>query len=676
MVPVEQQNPFNELYLSEAIEHPAVYSRWFSPTIITGETETLFRKGNAVLRGSNGIGKTMLLRLFSPEVRAAYLEDPADFVFPHSLEKTIGLNVNFLHTGFGALGMRALDKDETVNRDKWGLVFGDLLNYYIVEQLVGTLVYLNGPGRLVADGVGIRLSTQLLDRFASVVVGDPCWFGALGTVSTVGGLRDALRKRIECYRAFINWNIARLPPEITRTKTVIGAPILTARAALLVTEIMDDDTDIAVTLDQYESLYHVDYGGGEDPEATMGSTLCRVANSLLAQRRPGVSFKIGVRHYAWKKEIRGFHTDQRLELGRDYQLIDLDKVLRREENQKSWIFPAFASDVAARRIAVARGGNAQEHHRWLRDRLETLKPEQEIAKYSRRNTEKLRPDVEDSWPDGWCNFLGSVFELNQYRAKLTEVWVRQTLGQGRELPEVPQEHRRWTPWAKAWWEKERREALLAQIASDCQQRKLYAGWRTLLTLSGGNILIFINLCREIWDHWGRAEGTADATAKISADIQSQAVRIVASDWLNKQEETPRGATRRNFVVRLGIGMRAALMADRTLSYPGRTGFSLLRKELEEDPALDSFLEAAVEYGALIRRPHTTKEKDRAPRLKWYLSPILCPNFEIPAIRTKEPYYASAHEVRTWIAGTTRPIVFGRQTTKRASAAAAPSLFKR
>jgi len=48
----------------------------------------------------------------------------------------------------------------------------------------------------------------------------------------------------------------------------------------------------------------------------------------------------------------------------------------------------------------------------------------------------------------------------------------------------------------------------------------------------------------------------------------------------------------------------------------------------------------VDYGDLLEGTHTTKNKDRAPRLKWYLNPLLCPYFRIPYIRTKEPVYTN------------------------------------
>ena len=94
-----------------------------------------------------------------------------------------------------------------------------------------------------------------------------------------------------------------------------------------------------VAIDQYETLYHTDYDQPVDSKLSLGRAFCRVANSLLALRTPQISYKVGVRHYAWGRELRALNTDSRLELGRDYQMVDLDEVLRRRENTKAWIFP-------------------------------------------------------------------------------------------------------------------------------------------------------------------------------------------------------------------------------------------------------------------------------------------------------------------------------------------------
>lgn len=650
MRPADRRNPFNELYLSEAIDDPALYLRWFSPKILTGETGALFRRGNAVLRGSNGVGKTMLLRLFAPHVRASYWGSDSGLGWRIPMENAIGIGVNFIHAGFGSLGGRSLAKGEDENGQRWAPVFGDLLNYYLIHELLKTLQFLQGAGSVVTERVGANVTFAALDAFAGTLATNECWFGGMGGVYSFGELATVVQKRIEAYRSFVNWNTRRLPTRIQATKTAIGAPLLEAREVMRNTGVLPEGIALVVTLDQYETLYHTDYASDADDEGSLGRTFCRVVNSLLALRSPSISYKVGVRHYAWGRELRGLNTDAKLEHGRDYQLVDLDEVLRRPENTASWIFPDFAEDVAERRLhAIGDGGGAGT--RQFRSMLGNLTAEEEIERYCRGNPGRRTPGQDEDWPSRWQVFLKELYEANKYKAKMAEVWVRQkeALGQDVLAGEPPRGDE--MPWGSPWWEKERREALLTQVASACSQRRLYCGWDTLLTLSASNILVFISLCREIWDHWERAQAaTGEAVGTMGADVQSQAVRIVANSWLEKQEEFPRGTTRKQFVLRLGVALRKGLIADRGLTYPGRTGFSLTEDELVEDRVVRGFLQDAVDYGALVSFSHTTKEKDGKRRRKWYLSPILCPNFEIPAIRTKEPYYAKVAEVRRWLAG--------------------------
>ena len=672
MDPLARKNPFDELYLSEAIEDPALYSRWFSPAILTGEAVGLFRKSNTVLRGSTGVGKTMLMRLLSPNVRMAYLSRPAAFNLPIELEPAIGINVNFTHAGFTALGGRSLRHSEASDLELWPLFFGDLLNCYMVVALIEALRFLKGDGRVVAEQMGARLDAERMDAFAQRLAGSPCWFGGLDDVDGIDGLTGTLRARIEQYWAFVNWNRRDLPASVGRSKTTVGAPLLAAREALTKTQIVDADVPVIVTLDQYEILYHIDYVRKGSGSAGLGQRFCRVVNSLLALRQPGVFFKIGVRHYAWGREPRTLHTDQQLERGRDYEVIDLDQVLRRHENSGDWVFPAFAADVAARRIAGTVGGESRQYGTWFKDKMETLTPDAEIEKYCRGDAERVQPDRPAGLTRRWEEYLADVYRKSKYVGRLADVWIRQAEKRGTGVPDVPPRIEEEEPWRRVWWEKERRAALLTQIASDCRQRKLYAGWDTMLTLSGANVLVFINLCREIWDHWERANVRAGKeVTQISPDLQSQAVRIVADAWLDKQRERPNGATRRDFVIRLGVGVRKALIDDRSLSYPGGTGFSVAEADWLKDSAVRTFLQQAVDHGALVDSVHTTKEKDGKPRRKWYLFPILCPNFEIPAIRTKEPRYVQVSTVRRWIVNRDRSIasdLSGRRPS-------GPSLFE-
>ena len=645
----KHKNPFQELYLTEAIEDPELYWNWFSPAIITGQTEALYRPGNSILIGSNGAGKTMLLRLFSPQVQAAYLRHNVDL--PIGNDPLIGLSINFVHAGFGSLGQRRVDGDPEANQTQWALLAGDLLNYHLLNELVETLLFLKEPAaHQLAEHLGARITDDSLNSFAAWISSRDCWFGALADCLTFNKLKMKVRERLSTFRSFVNWNRAELPNWLLETKTAPALPLIEASTGLALHNLLPATTPLIVAVDQYETLLHIDYEREPDPDRSLGHLLCRVVNTFLAARNPKVSYKVGVRPYAWGRELRLFGSDARVELGRDYQPVDLDEVLRRPENITAWVFPRFAADVAERRLAMLPGASVERPRRFA-DRLETLSPDDEVEKYCRGEALRALPNMAD-WPPAWRDFVALIYSQKKLRARLIAVWVFQQLDAGRELPPEPVADDKAAPWNAPWWQKERIEAALTQVASDCRQRKLYGGWQDVLTLSGSNVLIFLSICREIWDLGMRADARTDRRLeKYSPELQSQAIWSVAAAWLNKQDEFPGGSSRRRFVGRLGIGIRKALLADRALVYPGNTGFSVISDDLESPAQSDvrSFLENAADFGSLLKLPHTTKNKDRRRRTKWYLFPILCPNFDIPAIRTKEPYYADILEVRRWLA---------------------------
>lgn len=85
-----------------------------------------------------------------------------------------------------------------------------------------------------------------------------------------------------------------------------------------------------------------------------------------------------------------------------------------------------------------------------------------------------------------------------------------------------------------------------------------------------------------------------------------------------------------------------------MSYPGQNGFSIRIDELQSSMKISRFLSEAVDCGDLVSVSHTTKSKDRKPRIKWYIKPILSPYFKIPEQHTKEPKYISLKELIHWL----------------------------
>ena len=194
-----------------------------------------------------------------------------------------------------------------------------------------------------------------------------------------------------------------------------------------------------------------------------------------------------------------------------------------------------------------------------------------------------------------------------------------------------------------------------QLAARSPGRLKWFGKEQIISLSGGNITIFLSICHEIWEAFLRFERRREERKKIDPikvgidkNVQAVGIYTASTEWYDKITEQPNGDDRQRFISELGTKFRRKLLDDIQMSYPGRNGFSLINNELNANPGIKRFLEDATAYGDLYSVPHTTKTRDRKARTKWYLSPILSPFFQIPESHVKEPLYVTVKDIREWI----------------------------
>lgn len=232
-----------------------------------------------------------------------------------------------------------------------------------------------------------------------------------------------------------------------------------------------------------------------------------------------------------------------------------------------------------------------------------------------------------------------------------EAWARQ---KGKEdiILNIPMSEP--YPWdTKIWWRKERIEQALMQIASRNRQQLIWYGKDDILGLSGGNILIFLSLCKHIWDVWirdrrnERTEAPIDLP-KVDSVIQSAGIRETSNDWYEDISDEKGGKERKEFINFIGALFYKSLVEDKAMSYPGHNGFSISIEDLERNDKLNQFIKDACDYGDLYDMPHTSKMTDKKPRKKFYLNPILSPHFRIPYAHTKEPWYISSKDLINWL----------------------------
>jgi hypothetical protein len=642
-------NPFHDLYLSEAISEDDVVN-FFSP-IIVKYSGIVFEPGNVIITGLQGTGKTMLLNLLRPELRLAYRKANIPFPVADRASKFIGAGINLRKCGILEFAQHLEPDMEAKQVQELALLFADFFNYWIVGDLLASLqqIILCDYADVKAD-VGLIDNQAKLDEFAQILANDPCWFEAMREVTNFFELSNAISKRISTYRKFLNLNIDELPREILTTKTVIGDPVLKAVDALRRSGLLLEKTKVFIRVDQYEQLTTLNIAGTQ-----YGSRCRELIHKALAARDGRVSYRIGTRTYGWDERPTIYRTDDVLERKRDFDIHDMDELFRRRENRKTWLFPEFAQDIFSRRIRNSEYGIESESITTTLGK--TASPASRAESYvtssdtRRRLIESALDTISPAVSDSWKNHIRSLANEDVLAAWLTCAWVRQKIGGKRNMPlgEPPATTKlAWT--AKPYWHKERVQLGLMQLASANRQAPMWSGESDVLSLSDGQILLFLFVLQHIWDAWlrdRRGEEENIFQLPIRQEVQSQGVREASSEWRSKQSEGPNAYKRKIFVDSVGQHLYLRLSNDRSMSNPGANGFSVENGELDQNVDVKKFLMDAVSYGDLIDSDHTSKTKGER-RTKYYLSSILSPYFRIPNIHTKEPEYVSIKQVRQWM----------------------------
>lgn len=637
-------NPFQVLYVTDSPD-PKEFVRLFSDIPVLN-AQALFRPGNVVLKGTQGSGKSMLLNLFKPQIKLAYAKAGEKFPVPSGAAQFIGAGINLTRSGVLDIGQRPLSQNREQDEEIFPLYFADFINYFIVRDILRTIEVIIENSE-VFQGMVHKKS---LDDFAKLLGGQDCWFGALDECSTFSQLRSSLDDRIFSYRAFHQYN-GELLPEIEHTKTAIGEPIARTEECLKLSGVISDNVPIYVRIDQIERLCRSDV-----LRPFLGRQYRRVINKALGARDYRISYRIGTRRYAWNDDLIIYGTEDKLEHIRDFRVIDIDETLRRKEDTKTWIFPDFAADAFLRRLKNAKYENVDKAD-VLKKVFGSASPPSVVAQEYAKNSTSTRFLKIKNFPEDWSIYLTKLYKNNPLEAYLATAWARQSGGPenppGHRLAEPPPTDLK--PWNRTYWRKERIRQALLQIAARSAQRFKWSGKEQIVSLSAGNISIFITICHEIWDAFLRSERRKEIEKRrdpvlngISPDIQAVGFFLASTHWYNKIAEQPKGDDRRRFVDVLGRTFRKWLLDDSLMSYPGRNGFSLSIGELEKHSSIKNFLEEAVDYEDLYEAPHTTKQKNRKQRRKWYLGPILSPFFQLPESHIKEPYYASINDVVDWL----------------------------
>lgn len=633
-------NPFHELYAGDSVNEEQ-FVDLFSDVIVK-HALSLFQPGHVILKGLRGSGKTMLLNLLKPAIRVAYERKQQKFPVPDQLSRFVGAGINLIKSGIASFGQRPIG-DKEYNKTVSPIYFGDFLNYWLVADIFLSIRKLSSESEL-ARKIGISNNEQNCNLFATKLSHLDCWFGYLDNVTDFKSLEKRISERIIKYRAFLNYSVDDLPQEIHESKTIIGVPVSKTVQLLKEFGIIESDTEVYIRIDQYEELASLD-----ESIQGLGASYREMIHKLLNMRDSNVSYRIGTRYFSWTGEEKVYGSAAILEKNRNYTDISIDLVFKRLENRRTWAFPEFAEDIFVRRLKqssykVSDTENLISEIFGLRDTPSLT------AKRYVPNTPEKATLLENSWPDGWKKFLIELAQTDPLSARLGEAWARQkSKGEIVDKDNWPQPYE----WEnKRWWKKERIEQALMQIASRNNQRLIYYGKDDIMGLSGGHILIFLDICKHIWDVWIRDTRNevidASVLPKIDEVIQTAGIREASNDWYDAVGKVKGGKGRKVFIDYLGTKFFKTLVDDKAMSYPGWNGFSLTVADFEKNVTIYNFITDACNYGDLYDAPHTSKSTDKKLRRKFYLNPIFSPYFKIPYAHTKEPMYVNLQTVAEWL----------------------------
>ena len=637
-------NPFHDLWLTEILS-PEEFVQMFSPKIAE-HSENLFGPGNVVVRGRQGSGKSMLLRLLDTRTRVAYAQSGELSPIPKKRSFITG-SANLTRLNVSAISSRLPREPTSSQLKEVATVFSDFLNYSLALDLLQNLLEL---GKKQVEEINLRTILQLnlsdvaQKNFSVALNQDQSWYGTFECCSNVRDVVICMRKRLDHYRAYFNFNTEDIDDHVLRTQTEIGEPLAMLADCLRSSGLISPQCLVFFKIDQHEELFEL------ERESGLGDVFRQVINKALAGRDRRSAYRIGTRHYSWSSQVKIWGTAAHLEDLRDYSVIDIDEIFRRPENPKigDTTYRNFAKDVFRRRLLVAGFEVSNSSKNPIRDVFGSTLSVRKRARFFSIPKDKQKHSLPDEWENGWRELFIHLRETDPLDAKLGEAWLRQKsqLRRGAHLDgslaaEMPWKNRQ-------WWQKERNEVALMQLASESGQNMFWFGERHIIGLSGWNILAFMSLCRMIWSGWLRVQDAKalEQVARPKIDQSQQVVGVFEASnlWVDKLREGQDGERRRRLILRLGEWFAAKLKRDKALSNPGHNGFSLLRTEFEKNDEINRIIKVCRDYGDLMESAHTSKSRT-GKRIKWYLNPILCPYFGLPYVRTKEPIYTDLHTLR-------------------------------
>ena len=660
---VSHVNPFQQAYFADDVSYDRSLVRLFSNKVLESTAiNSVFAKesGNIVLCGPQGCGKTMVLNLLRPEMKLAYKHEGEPFpVKGGNVYISSGVNItragltNLLDVGFSSI------EEE---QEKLPRYFSDMFNFTVLDDLCNSLQIMAKNNECFAEEI---IDFRKSDKFAKELCADESLSALSIDSKSFDEFCDYVKQRLNLYRSWMNGNESNENVEngLLKTKTAIGDPYVSAARLLKDVGVINPDASIFIRIDQIEELHRF--------RTTRQSKLLPLFRNridrLISSRDATVSYRIGARTSAWEGQrywdIPGLEIN--LENRRDYNKIELDKELFIRGEHSPSLFPKFVTDAFKKRMEYYYGAKLPDGEEAVkrifgnspnpRDRLSSLTSS--LSKQRIFKILKVSNQIDDGLlSDEWKEYLVEEYKKGGagiLNATLAAAWGKQSGGSQKRIKferfkSFPEDK----PWISSkWWIKERLSVAVLHAHVNRQQRVPFYGFDDIVALSGGNITIFLHICHLIWDAHIKSEAlTPESDRKnlvnsdtISPTLQSYGILNASNAWYDKIVEEPGGHDRQQLITAICENLNRELLKDDSMSYPGGNGFSYALKDIKSSQNADfrklvERLHEMGDYGVLLSKEHSSKQKETGKRVKFYPHPILCPRFQLPIAHTKEPRY--------------------------------------
>ena len=670
-------NPFQQAYFADDDSFARSLVRLFSDKVL-GSTaiKPIFAKesGHVVLCGPQGCGKTMVLNLLRPQMKLAYKQEGVDFpVEDDNVYISSGVNIsrkgltNILDIGYSSI------EEE---REKLPRYFGDLLNFTVLDDLCHSLSMMAGKTEFFEEEM---IDFKSIDKFVHELCADESLSALSIDSKDFGQFCSYIKNRLSLYKSWMNGNESNKDVEeyLLKTKTAIGDPFVSAARILKEVGVIKPDASVFIRIDQIEELHRYN----TERQSILMPLFRNRIDRLISSRDTTVSYRIGVRTSAWHdqryRDTPGLET--KLENRRDYTKIVMDKDLFVRGEHTRGLFKEFLADAFKKRMEYYYGSKLPDGDKAAKrifgrspdpkDRLGSLS--YDLSEQQMFKVLKIEKYIDAGLLSGdWIKYLVAEYRKGGegiLDATLASAWGKQSGGLKKDgnfdrFKNFPQD----MPWKTGkWWRKERLSIAVLHAHVNRQQRVPFYGFEDIVTLSGGNITIFLHICHLIWDAHIKSEAlTPELERKnlvksdnISPTYQSSGILNASNAWYDKIVEEPGGHDRQFLVTAICETLNREMLKDDSMSYPGGNGFSYALKDVKSSnnslfKKLVGMLYEMDDYGVLMGKEHSSKQKRTGKRIKFYPHPILCPRFQLPINKTKEPRYWTVDKLLEQVKGFT------------------------